>query len=60
MVELEDVEKEIDEEYKARRLKEEKKAIGAIKRNPKYFYTHAKTFSKSKGEIAAFEKENGN
>ena len=35
MVELEDVENEIDEEYKARRLKEEKKAIGTIKRNPK-------------------------
>ena len=59
MVELEEVEKEIDEEYKARRMKEEKKAIGAIKRNPKYFYTYAKTFSKSKGEMAAFEKENG-
>ena len=43
----EEVEKEIDEEYKARRMKEEKKAIGAIKRNPKYFYTYAKTFSKS-------------
>ena len=59
MVELEEVEEEIDEEYKARRMKEEKKAIGAIKRNPKYFYTYAKTFSKSKGEMAAFEKENG-
>ena len=59
MVELEEVETEIDEEYKKRRLKEEKKAIGAIKRNPKYFYTYAKTFSKSKGEMAAFEKENG-
>ena len=55
MVELEEVEKEID----ARRMKEEKKAIGAIKRNPKYFYTYAKTFSKIKGEMAAFEKENG-
>ena len=59
MVELEEVEKELDEEYKARRLREKKKAIGAIKRNPKYFYTYAKTFSKSRGEIAAFEKENG-
>ena len=51
MVELEEVETEIDEEYKKRRLKEEKKAIGAIKRNPKYFYTYAKTFSKSKGDL---------
>ena len=59
MVELEEVETEIDEEYKKRRLKEEKKAIGAIKRNPKYFYTYAKTFAKSKSEMAAFEKENG-
>ena len=40
MVELEKVEEEIDKEYKARRLMEEKKAIGAIKRNPKYFYTY--------------------
>ena len=30
-----------------------------IKRDPKYFYTYAKSFSKSRGEIAAFEKENG-
>ena len=59
MVDMEQVEKELEKEYKARRLKEEKKAIGAIRRNPKYFYTYAKTFSKSRGEIAAFEKENG-
>ena len=59
MVELEKVEEEIDKEYKARRLKEEKKAVGVIKRNPKYFYTYAKKFSKSKSEMGAFEKENG-
>ena len=59
MVELEKVEEEIDKEYKARRLKEEKRAIGVIKRNPKYFYTYAKKFSKSRGEMAAFENEKG-
>ena len=59
MIELEKVEEEIDKEYMARRLQEEKKAIGAIKRNPKYFYTYAKKFSKSKSEMGAFEKENG-
>ena len=59
MVELRQVEDEIDEEYKKRRLKEEKAAIQTIKQNPKYFYSYAKKFSKSKGEIAAFEKEDG-
>ena len=59
MVELRKVEDEIDEEYKKRRLKEEKAAIQTIKQNPKYFYSYAKKFSKSKGEIAAFEKEDG-
>ena len=53
------MEDEIDEEYKKRRLKEEKAAIKTIKQNPKYFYSYAKKFSKSKGEIAAFEKEDG-
>ena len=59
MVELKEVEEEIDEEYKRSRLKQEKDAIKTIKHNPKYFYTYAKKFSKSKGEIAAFVKENG-
>ena len=59
MVELREVEEEIDEEYKKSRLKQEKEAIKTIKHNPKYFYTYAKKFSKSKGEIAAFVKETG-
>jgi hypothetical protein len=40
-------------------LNQEREAIKTIKHNPKYFYTYAKKFSKSKGEIAAFVKENG-
>ena len=59
MVELREVEEEIDEEYKKSRLNQEREAIKTIKHNPKYFYTYAKKFSKSKGEIAAFVKENG-
>ena len=59
MMELREVEEEIDEEYKRCRAKQEKEAIKTIKHNPKYFYTYAKKFSKSKGEIGAFVKENG-
>ena len=59
MVELREVEEEIDEEYKMSRVKQEKEAIKTIRHNPKYFYTYAKKFSKSKGEIAAFVKETG-
>ena len=44
MVELRKVEDEIDEEYKKRRLKEEKAAIQTIKQNSKHFYSYAKKF----------------
>ena len=54
MVELEKVEEEIDKEYKARRLKEEKKAVGVIKRNPKYFYTYAKGLTRIKTKVRVF------
>ena len=59
MVELREVEDAIDAEYKNSRLKQERAAIKTIKQNPKYFYTYAKKFSKTKGEIGAFVKENG-
>ena len=58
-LELRKVEEEIDKSYKERRIKEEKEAIKSIKRNPKFFYTYAKKFSKTNTEIAAFEKDNG-
>ena len=59
MMELRKVEEELEESYKAQRLKEEKQAIKTIKRNPRYFYKYAKKFSKNNGDIAAFVKEDG-
>ena len=59
MMELRNVEEELEESYKAQRLKEEKQAIKTIKRNPRYFYKYAKKFSKNNGDIAAFVKEDG-
>ena len=37
MIELRKIEEELDESYKAQRLKQEKEAIRCIKRNPRYF-----------------------
>ena len=59
MIELRKIEEELDESYKAQRIKQEKDAIKNIKRNPRYFYKYAKKFSKNNGEIATFVKENG-
>ena len=59
MVELRKIEVELDESYKAQRLKQEREAIKTIKHNPRYFYKYAKKFSKNNGEIATFVKENG-
>ena len=59
MTKLRKIEEELDESYKAQRLKQEKEAIRSIKRNPRYFYKYAKKFSKNNGEIAAFVMKDG-
>ena len=59
MTKLRKIEEELDESYKAQRLKQEKEAIRCIKRNPRYFYKYAKKFSKNNGDIAAFVTKDG-
>jgi hypothetical protein len=59
MTELREVEKELDEAYKARRVKVEEDAIKKLKKNPKFFYSYAKRFSKTHSEIAAFQTKEG-
>ena len=46
-LELEEIEVELTNHYNERRKKEEVEAINEMKKNPKYFYTYAKRFSKT-------------
>ena len=59
MIELREVENKLDTAYNERKLKVEIEAIKKLKKNPKYFYTYAKTFSKTQSEIAAFLTKDG-
>ena len=53
-LELEEVEEELDENYKLRRQSEEKKAIGKLYSDSKYFYKYANKFSKTRGQLNGF------
>ena len=57
--ELEGVEEELTLHYNARRKKEEEEAIEEIKKNPKFFFSYAKRFSKTKDSIETFIMEDG-
>ena len=46
--ETEEVEMEIEKEYKARKAQHENKAISKLKNVPKFFYSYTKKHSKSK------------
>ena len=48
---LQSVENELEKLYIARRNKQENEAIKNIKKNPKFFYTYAKKFTKLKTYI---------
>ena len=41
------------------RLKEEEKAVAAIKKNPSYFYSYAKKFSRVKSKIGPLKDDQG-
>ena len=57
--ELEEVEEELSQHYNERRKKEEANAIEEIKKNPKFFFSYAKRFSKTKDSIETFILEDG-
>ena len=59
MKSLENVEKELDTSYKSMRVKKENDALGKIKRNPKYFYKYASSFSKTKNTVGPLLDEKG-
>ena len=56
---LEDIESELDEEYKKKKVKGEDEAIKKIKKDPKYFYNFAKKSSKSPNTIGPFLEKDG-
>ena len=55
---LVDIELALQHSYKSNRHYNESKAIQAIRSNPKYFYSYAKKFSKSKTKIGPLLDEN--
>ena len=59
MEELKAIEKELDESYKANRKKKEKEAIKTLLKNPRFFYSYQRTFSKTSDKITGFIDENG-
>ena len=59
MEELKTIEEELDESYKANRKKKEKEAIKTLLKNPKFFYSYQRKFSKTSEKITGFINENG-
>ena len=57
--ELENIETELDEEYKKKKMKAENDAIKKIKKYPKYFFNYAKKSSKSPNQIGPFIEKDG-
>lgn len=57
--ELVNIEIKLQESYRRKMKNDEKKAVDAIKKNPKYFFTYAKRFSKVKTKIGPLMKSNG-
>ena len=55
--ELEEIETEIEDSYKRMRKKEENSAIEKLKKNPKFFYTYAKKFSKTNQQLSGLLRE---
>jgi len=58
--ELVDIERKLQESYKRSNEYQEQKAIDAIKRNPKYFFSYVKKFSKIKSAIGPLLGQDGN
>ena len=56
---LEAIEEELEISYKKRKLKNEKVAIGKIKRDPKYFYKYASKFSKTWSRVGPLINKKG-
>ena len=59
MEELKAIEEELDKSYKANRKKKEKEAIKTLLKNPKFFYSYQRKFSKTSDKITGFIDENG-
>jgi hypothetical protein len=59
MEELRAIEEELDISYKANRKKKEKEAIKTLLKNPKFFYSYQRKFSKTSDKITGFINENG-
>ena len=57
---LSTIERELLKSYHSDRCEEEARAVDAIKRNPKYFYSYAKKFSKTSCGIGPLSDKNGN
>ena len=54
-----DIEIKLQESYRKKMAYDEAKAVEAIKKNPKYFFSYAKRFSKVKTRIGPLLKKNG-
>ena len=58
--ELIDIERKLQESYTKSNEYQEQKAVDAIKRNPKYFFTYVKKFSKVRTAIGPLLDQEGN
>ena len=59
MQEVENIEQELQDNYKKQKWKKEKEAMGGIKRNPKHFFSYAKKHTKGQNYIGPFLDKNG-
>ena len=56
---LETIEKELELSYKSMKQMKEKEALSKIKRNPKYFYKYANSFSKMRSKVGPLLNRKG-
>ena len=57
---LEMIEANLQKSYQERRLKQERRAIANMKKDPRSFFSYAKRFAKTNSEIGPFFNKDGN
>ena len=59
MKEIEEIEKQLENSYKENRMKQENVAIKKLMRNPNFFYSYQRKFSKTNEQMSGFITQDG-
>ena len=59
MQELKEVEEALEESYKQKRVKKEQEAVKNLMKNPRFFYSYSRHFTKTNEKMSGFVTKNG-